>query len=87
MTLIASAGEYHQVADPTFLQEGGPDARLPSLGAVMLIGGAPVDGERHIWWNFVSSSSARIEQAKRDWKEGRFPKVPEDEIESIPLPE
>jgi redox-sensitive bicupin YhaK (pirin superfamily) len=54
---------------------------------VVLIGGAPIDGERHIWWNFVSSSKARIEQAKRDWKEGRFPKVPGDEIESIPLPE
>ena len=54
---------------------------------IVLIGGAPIDGERHIWWNFVSSSNARIEQAKRDWKEGRFPKVPGDEIESIPLPE
>jgi hypothetical protein len=43
---------------------------------IVLIGGAPIDGERHIWWNFVSSSNARIEQAKRDWKEGRFPKVP-----------
>jgi redox-sensitive bicupin YhaK (pirin superfamily) len=54
---------------------------------IALIGGAPIDGERHIWWNFVSSSKARIEQAKRDWTEGRFPKVPGDEIESIPLPE
>jgi redox-sensitive bicupin YhaK (pirin superfamily) len=54
---------------------------------VMLMGGAPLDGERHIWWNFVSSSEARIEQAKRDWKEGRFPKVPGDEVEFIPLPE
>jgi len=54
---------------------------------VMLLGGAPLDGERHIWWNFVSSSRERIEQAKRDWKEGRFPKVPGDETEFIPLPE
>ena len=54
---------------------------------IMLIGGAPIDGERHLWWNFVSGSTARIEQAKRDWKEGRFPKVPGDEAESIPLPE
>jgi redox-sensitive bicupin YhaK (pirin superfamily) len=53
---------------------------------IVLIGGASIDGERHIWWNFVSSSNARIEQAKRDWKEGRFPKVPGDETESIPLP-
>jgi Pirin C-terminal cupin domain len=37
---------------------------------IVLIGGAPIDGERHIWWNFVSSSNARIEQAKRDWKGG-----------------
>jgi hypothetical protein len=54
---------------------------------VMLLGGAPLDGERHIWWNFVSSSRERIEQAKRDWKEGRFPKVPGDETELIPLPD
>ena len=54
---------------------------------IALIGGAPIDGERHIWWNFVSSSNARIEQAKRDWKEDRFPKVPGDAAEAIPLPE
>ena len=53
---------------------------------VALIGGAPIDGERHIFWNFVSSSRSRIEQAKRDWREGRFPKVPGDEQEFIPLP-
>ena len=53
---------------------------------IVLLGGAPMDGERHIWWNFVSSSKARIEQAKRDWKEGRFPKVPGDDLEFIPLP-
>jgi redox-sensitive bicupin YhaK (pirin superfamily) len=61
--------------------------RATTDARVALIGGAPIDGERHIWWNFVSSSEARLEQAKRDWKEGRFPKVPGDEIESIPLPE
>lgn len=54
---------------------------------VMLLGGAPLEGERHIWWNFVSSRKERIEQAKRDWKEGRFPKVPGDEAEHIPLPD
>ncbi|MDE2449908.1 MAG: pirin family protein [Gammaproteobacteria bacterium] len=68
-----------------------PDApatlRAVSDARVALIGGAPIDGERHIFWNFVSSSQARIEQAKRDWREGRFPKVPGDEREFIPLPE
>jgi redox-sensitive bicupin YhaK (pirin superfamily) len=54
---------------------------------VALIGGAPIDGERHIFWNFVSSSRARIEQAKRDWREGRFPRVPGDDQEFIPLPQ
>ena len=51
----------------------------------MVIGGASV-GERHIWWNFVSSSLERIDQAANDWREGRFDKVPGDD-EFIPLPE
>jgi hypothetical protein len=52
----------------------------------MLIGGTPLAGERHIWWNFVSSSARRIETAKQDWREGRFPRVPGDD-ELMPLPE
>ncbi len=52
----------------------------------MLLGGQPV-GERHIWWNFVSSSKARIEQAKADWKAGRIPLPPHDNEEFIPLPD
>jgi redox-sensitive bicupin YhaK (pirin superfamily) len=54
---------------------------------LMLLGGAPLDGDRHIWWNFVSSSKERIERAKDDWRHGRFGKVPGDEKEFIPLPE
>ena len=53
---------------------------------LMLLGGAAMDGPRHIWWNFVSSSKERIEKAKADWKEGRFAKVPGDP-EFIPLPD
>lgn len=53
---------------------------------VMLLGGAPMDGDRHIWWNFVSSSSDRLERAKADWKQGRFARIP-GETEFIPLPE
>lgn len=52
---------------------------------VMLLGGEPV-GERFIWWNFVSSSVARIEQAKADWQAGRMPLPPMDNKEFIPLP-
>lgn len=53
---------------------------------LMLVGGSPLDGDRHIWWNFVSSSKERIERAKDDWRNGRFGKVPGDEKEFIPLP-
>jgi redox-sensitive bicupin YhaK (pirin superfamily) len=57
-----------------------------SAARLMLLGGEPLDGKRHIWGNFVSSSPERIEQAKEDWKAGRFAAVPE-ETEFIPLPE
>jgi redox-sensitive bicupin YhaK (pirin superfamily) len=53
---------------------------------VMIVGGGKLSGERHIEWNFVSSSKERIERAKGDWQNGRFPKVPGDDVEFIPLP-
>ena len=53
---------------------------------IMLCGGARLEGHRTIWWNFVSSSRDRIEQAKKDWNEGRFDAVP-GETDFIPLPE
>jgi hypothetical protein len=59
----------------------------PRGARVLLLGGAAMDGPRHLFWNFVSSSRERIEQAKADWKAGRFGKVPGDEAEFIPLPE
>jgi hypothetical protein len=52
----------------------------------MALGGEPMDGPRHIWWNFVSSRRDRIEQAKADWKVARFDTVP-GYNEFIPLPE
>ena len=52
----------------------------------MLFGGASLGSPRHIWWNFVSSSKERIEQAKQEWRSGRFDIVPGDEEEFIPLP-
>lgn len=53
----------------------------------MLFGGAPMEGPRYIWWNSVSSSRERIEQAKEAWRRGRFDTVPGDEADFIPLPE
>ncbi len=54
---------------------------------VMLLGGAPLEGDRHIYWNFVSSSRERIEEAKRAWRAGEFGTVVGDEHERIPLPD
>lgn len=62
-----------------------PRLRARTPVKAMLLGGEPLDGRRHLWWNFVSSSKERIEQAKQDWQAGRFGAVP-GEVESIPLP-
>jgi redox-sensitive bicupin YhaK (pirin superfamily) len=62
------------------------DVTAASEARVILLGGAAMDGPRHIWWNFVSSRKERIEQAKADWKLARFDTVPGDEREFIPLP-
>jgi hypothetical protein len=79
-----------QALEPTVLYvlRPGTSATLRSeRGAhVMLCGGAPMDGPRHVWWNFVSSSRDRINQAKDDWRNQRFPTVPDDAEERIPLP-
>jgi redox-sensitive bicupin YhaK (pirin superfamily) len=58
-----------------------------SHARLMLLGGEPMDGPRHIWWNFVSSSKDRIDAAKADWKAKRFGVVPGDDLEFIPAPE
>jgi redox-sensitive bicupin YhaK (pirin superfamily) len=60
--------------------------RAKSRARFMILGGTAMEGPRHIWWNFVSSRKERIEQAKEDWKSGRFDPVP-GETEFIPLPD
>ena len=74
--LVLRPGDAHKVTNP-----GPQEAR------VMLFGGAPMEGPRYLWWNFVSSRPERIEQAKEEWARGRFETVPGDEAEFIPLPE
>jgi redox-sensitive bicupin YhaK (pirin superfamily) len=61
---------------------------VPALSnaRLMLVGGDPMDGPRHIWWNFVASSKERIDDAKEAWRSGRFDAVPGDD-EFIPLPD
>ncbi len=65
----------------------GPDADViaETPARLMVLGGAPLDGPRRLWWNFVSSDPERIERAKEDWAAGRFPQVPGDDTR-IPLP-
>jgi redox-sensitive bicupin YhaK (pirin superfamily) len=66
-----------------------PAARpvLSGYGRAMLLGGQDFATPRHVWWNFVSSSRERIHEAKREWQAGRFPLVPGDDQEFIPIPE
>ena len=53
---------------------------------VLVLGGEPIDGPRYIYWNFVSSSKEKIEEAKNKWKNWEFPKIQDDNSEFIPLP-
>ena len=64
-----------------------PVLRASSPSRALLLGGGAFATPRHVFWNFVSSSRDRINQAKDDWRAGRFPKVPGDDKESIPLPD
>ena len=76
--------------EPTILYvlRPGTSAMLSSeRGARVMLCGGEAMTPRHVWWNFVSSSRARIDQAKADWNAGRFPKVPGDADEFIPIPE
>jgi len=80
-------GEHYETGQMAVLSPGSMPAITaiePSI--VMLLGGEAV-GPRHIWWNFVSSSQERIEQAKADWKAGRIQLPVGDDQEFIPLPE
>jgi len=85
---VQCAGERVEVGRMLVAARGTNDVvRAETPARIVLVGGAPLDGERHIDWNFVSSSQERLQEARRAWKEGRFPKVPGDEVEFIPLPE
>jgi redox-sensitive bicupin YhaK (pirin superfamily) len=84
---VAIAGTRYPAGQLLVFREGDPiHVSATEPARVLALGGAAMDGPRYIWWNFVSSSRERIEQAKADWKAGRFAPVP-DESEFIPLPE
>lgn len=81
-------GDANLAEDQFAVQLAGRAAPLRAREAsrVMLLGGAPLDGDRRLWWNFVASTPGRIEQAKADWREGRFAMVPGEEDDALPLP-
>jgi redox-sensitive bicupin YhaK (pirin superfamily) len=85
---IETGTDRHGAERLLLLKPGEPvTVKAVSDAHVILVGGAAMDGPRHIWWNFVSSRKDRIEAAKADWKAGRFDQVPGDNKEFIPLPE
>ncbi len=85
---VSCDGASYHSGDMLVFRAGIPAAiEARAASRIMLLGGEAMDGERLIWWNFVSSSRERMEQARRDWREHRFPLVPGDEEEFIPLPE
>jgi redox-sensitive bicupin YhaK (pirin superfamily) len=80
-------GHRHGPGRMLLLRRGaGLALRARAESRLLLVGGESLDGPRHLWWNFVSSSKERIEAAKADWQAGRFPGVPGD-AEFIPLPD
>jgi len=81
-------GELDLATEQMAVQTGpsAPSLRASGDSKLLLFGGAPLDGERHLWWNFVASTKERIEQAKDDWQAQRMGKVVGDEDEFIPLP-
>ncbi len=92
LMLVGGEAEVDGVALELFqlavLKPGAEMTLRSAKGArVMLLGGEAFTTKRHAWWNFVSSSRERINQAKDDWRNGRFPTVPGDSEEYIPLPE
>ena len=85
---VEIAGDRFEAGQLLILRPGDAITLKASSDArVMLFGGAPMEGPRWIWWNFVSSRPERIEAAKEEWRRGRFDTVPGDEADFIPLPE
>lgn len=83
---VEHEGRRYETGQMLVLGDGPASFTAPEAATLMALGGAPV-GERFLYWNFVSSSQERLEQAKADWKAGRM-KLPDlDHDEFIPLPE
>lgn len=84
--VVGQTGSFSK--DQLVVLKPGVEVVVKAIGGarMILLGGEPLEGKRHIYWNFVSSSSERIDQAAEDWRNRRFPGVP-GETEFIPLPD
>src|SRR6185503_9141695 len=83
--IVESGGAQHEDgAMVLFDKDERAEIKAVGEARVMLLGGAPLDGPRHVWWNFVSSSRERLEKAKADWKAMRLGTIPSDDREFIP---
>jgi redox-sensitive bicupin YhaK (pirin superfamily) len=81
-------GEIYGAATLLVLRPDAPvTLRARTAANVALLGGAALDGPRHIWWNFVSSRQDRIDQARAAWRDRQFATVVGDDVEFVPLPE
>ena len=85
-TIEVDGREFHAGQMIVLEPHAEPTVRSVTPSTVMALGGEPV-GERLIWWNFVASSQARIDEAKADWQAGRMTLPDEDSLEFIPLPD
>ena len=85
-TVEVNGAEHGASRMLVFSKDAAPVVRAITRAKLLMIGGEPL-GKRHIWWNFVSSRKQRIEQAKADWRAGRFALPPNDNREWIPLPD
>src|SRR5262245_30853977 len=72
--VLCDGRRFDQGAMLVFRADASATVQAEGASRLMLLGGAPLDGERHIWWNFVASSKDKIERAKVAWKTGQFPK-------------
>lgn len=84
---VAVAGETIAAGEFVLLDPASTTLEVLEPSRVILLGGEPFDRDPYLNWNFVSFRRERIDQARDDWQAGRFPKVPGDDREHIPLPD
>lgn len=84
---VEVGGQTHGQRQLLVLRPGSVTIKATADTQLILLGGAPMDGRRYIWWNLVSSSLDRLKQAADDWQQKKFPLIPDDDKEFIPLPD